>query len=140
MLFNSAVFVFLFLPTTLCGYFFLLNRQNLRRWAIAWLALASAVFYGWFSMRYLALLAVLILLNCVLGAMLSYDFRAGRRRPLLLAFGIALNLAVLGYFKYTNFFVDNANVLFGTKGQAMSLARYCRCADWKRRQILPHVG
>lgn len=112
MLFNSAVFICVFLPVTLVGYY-LLNGQGLRRWAIAWLVFASCVFYGWFSVRYLALLAVLILLNYAIGVMLSRDFRAGRRRPVLLATGIILNLAVLGYFKYTNFFIDNVNVLFG---------------------------
>ncbi len=113
MLFNSAVFILVFLPVTLAGYYFL-NERGLRRWAIAWLVVASAVFYGWFSVPYLAMLAVLILINYVLGVLLSQAFRACRRRPILLALGIAVNLGVLGYFKYTNFFIDDVNMAFGT--------------------------
>ena len=74
----------------------------------------SAVFYGWFSVAYLSLLAVLIVVNYSFGIMLSRDFREGRRRPSLLAAGILLNVAVLGYFKYTNFFLGNLNTLVGT--------------------------
>jgi alginate O-acetyltransferase complex protein AlgI len=113
MLFNSSVFIFVFLPITLGGYY-ALNAFRLDRLAIAWLVVASALFYGWFSVRYLAMLAILVVFNYVMGVLLAQDFQTGRRRPALLAFGIGLNLAVLGYFKYTNFFIDNVNAVFGT--------------------------
>jgi alginate O-acetyltransferase complex protein AlgI len=125
MLFNSATFIFVFLPITLVGYY-ALNALQLDRMAIAWLVLASAVFYAWFSVRYLALLAVLIVFNYLAGVLLARDFHAGRRRPALLAFGIAVNLGVLGYFKYTNFFIHNVNLLFGT--------------DFLMRQIILPIG
>jgi hypothetical protein len=119
-LFNSAVFCFVFLPATLAGYY-IFNGCGLGRWAIAWLVFASAVFYGWFSVPYLGMLAVLILFNYAMGVVLSRDFRAKRQRPALLIAGIAVNVAALGYFKYAGFFVGNANVLFGRK-------LYCRSA------------
>ena len=125
MLFNSAIFIFAFLPITLVVYW-ALNALRLDRAAIAWLVVASAVFYGWFSVRYLAMLAVLIVFNYVMGVLLARDFHSGRRRPAVLAFGIAVNLAVLGYFKYTNFFIDNTNALFGT--------------DFVLRQIILPIG
>jgi alginate O-acetyltransferase complex protein AlgI len=125
MLFNSATFIFVFLPITLVGYY-TLNALRLDRMAIAWLVAASAVFYAWFSIRYLVLLAVLIVFNYLMGVLLARDFQAGRRRPALLAFGIAVNLAVLGYFKYTNFFIHNINALFG--------------ADFLLRQIILPIG
>jgi D-alanyl-lipoteichoic acid acyltransferase DltB (MBOAT superfamily) len=113
VLFNSAVFCFVFLPATLAGYY-IFNGCGLGRWAIAWLVFASAVFYGWFSVPYLGMLAVLILFNYAMGVVLSRDFRAKRQRPALLIAGIAVNVAALGYFKYAGFFVGNANVLFGS--------------------------
>jgi alginate O-acetyltransferase complex protein AlgI len=125
MLFNSAIFIFVFLPITLVVYY-TLNALRLDRAAIVWLVVASAVFYAWFSVRYLALLAVLIVFNYLMGVLLARDFHAGRRRPALLAFGIAINLCVLGYFKYTNFFIDNVNVLFGS--------------DFVLRQIILPIG
>ncbi len=61
MLFNSYPFVFLFLPITLAG-FFALGRQS-RGLAIAWLALASLFFYGWWNPAYVALLLASITFN-----------------------------------------------------------------------------
>jgi alginate O-acetyltransferase complex protein AlgI len=113
VLFNSAIFCFVFLPTTLVGYY-IFNACGLGRWAIAWLISASAVFYGWFSVPYLGMLALLILFNYATGVVLSRNFRAKQQRPALLIAGVAINVAVLGYFKYANFFIDNANTLFGS--------------------------
>ncbi len=113
MLFNSAVFVLAFLPITLIGYFSL-GWLGRRRLVLGWLVVASAFFYAWFSYRLLGLLVLLILFNFSLGFKFGKDFRSGVRSPLLLAFGIAGNLAVLAYFKYTNFLIDNANAVFGT--------------------------
>jgi alginate O-acetyltransferase complex protein AlgI len=113
VLFNSPFFIFVFLPITLIG-FFLLGARGLRRLAIAWLVLASLVFYGWFKPEYLMLLAVLIVFNYFYGIKLSRDHHEGRSTPIALAVGLAVNLAVLAYYKYTNFFIDNANVVFGT--------------------------
>ena len=58
MLFNSEVFVFIFLPITLLG-FFLLGSRGRQRAAVGWLVFASVVFYGWFKSEYLLLLAAL---------------------------------------------------------------------------------
>jgi alginate O-acetyltransferase complex protein AlgI len=113
MLFNSGRFLLVFLPITLI-VFFILGKMERRRLAIAWLVAASMLFYGWFSVRYLALLAVLILVNFWLGQSLARRFRNGKRSPYPLACGIGINLAVLAYFKYANFFVGNVNAAFGT--------------------------
>ena len=113
MLFNSARFVLAFLPVTLV-VFFILGKMERRRLAIAWLVAASMFFYGWFSMRYLAMLMVLILVNFWLGQILARDFRNGKQNPYRLACGIAINLAVLAYFKYANFFIGNVNAGLGT--------------------------
>jgi D-alanyl-lipoteichoic acid acyltransferase DltB (MBOAT superfamily) len=112
MLFNSSVFIFAFLPLTVLGYY-LLNGWGKWRSATAWLVAASAVFYGWFSIPYLAMLVVLTLFNYGVGVALSRDFSEGRQRPALLTAAICVDLAVLAYFKYTNFFIQNANELFG---------------------------
>ena len=112
MLFNSPFFIFIFLPITLIG-FFLLGARSLHRLAIAWLVLASSVFYGWFNAEYLILLAFLIVFNYFCGIKLSRDYHEGRSSPIALALGLAINLGVLAYYKYTNFFIDNANAILG---------------------------
>ena len=113
MLFNSARFVLVFLPVVLV-VFFSLGKVKHRRLAIAWLVAASLFFYGYFSVRYLGLLMVLILINYALGLRFSRDFRDRKQNPYLLAFGIAINLSVLAYFKYANFMIGNVNTVFGT--------------------------
>jgi alginate O-acetyltransferase complex protein AlgI len=113
MLFNSEAFIFVFLPATLAG-FYLLNRPATRRLAVGWLVLASAVFYAWFSVKYLLVLALLIIFNFIYGAKLARAHAAGRQNPLELAVGLAVNLAILAYFKYTNFVIFNLNVAFNT--------------------------
>lgn len=113
MLFNSYAFLFAFLPVVLV-VFFTLGRRN-HRWASAWLAAASVFFYGWWNPAYVGLLLASILFNYSVGYSLA---RASGKpaqpgRKLLLACGIAGNLALLGYFKYANFFVSNLNLLVG---------------------------
>ena len=109
MLFNSYAFLLGFFPVTFC-VFFLLGRRS-HEWAAAWLGLASLFFYGYWSVAALPLLVGSICVNYWFGLRLTP--RAGvtdtaRRRRLLAA--LIVNLAVLGYFKYVNFFIDNANL------------------------------
>jgi alginate O-acetyltransferase complex protein AlgI len=102
MLFNSYTFIFAFLPLTLAGYF-VLGRFSARA-AGLWLVLASFFFYGWWDARYVWLLLGSAIFNFAMGAALA-------RKPstALLSFAVAANLALLGYYKYANFFIDTAN-------------------------------
>jgi alginate O-acetyltransferase complex protein AlgI len=120
MLFNSELFVGLFLPIT-TAVFLILGTMELRRFAIAWLVLASCIFYGWFRVEYLALLLALIVINYAIGIRLARDYRTQRQRPALAAAGVLINVAVLAYFKYTNFVIENANTLVGTSFVAQKI-------------------
>ncbi|MBC8479548.1 MAG: MBOAT family protein, partial [FCB group bacterium] len=106
MLFNSTEFIFVFLPVTLFLFFFL-GSQLHQRAAVAWLVLASLFYYSWWNPIYLWLLVFSILFNFSTGRLLSSRLRS----KLFLSLGVAVNLALLGYFKYANFFVDNINGL-----------------------------
>lgn len=107
MLFNSFVFIGCFLPLVLAG-FLLLARGGHHRLTAAWLTAASLFFYGWWNPRYVPLLIASMVFNYLVGGVLA-------RRPTksLLILGIAANLALLGYFKYTGFAVATADQLFG---------------------------
>ena len=61
------------------------------------------------------MLIVLVLFNYAVGIALSRGFHAGRKLPGLLAFGIVVDLAILAYFKYATFLLDNANIVLGTE-------------------------
>lgn len=107
MLFNSYEFIFLFLPIILCGYF-MLNRQS-SEWGHYWLVLASLFFYGYWNPAYLGLIGFSICVNFCFGRYFIY----GKNTKIPLCLGIIFNIALLGYYKYTDFFITNINQLFG---------------------------
>lgn len=114
MLFNSYEFLFAFLPLTVLAYFVI--ARNGREPAITWLVLASLFFYGWWNPVYLLLLVGSMLVNYRLGRALSATAnRAGNHGRLLLAGGVALNLALIAYFKYAGFAAGTINAVAGTQ-------------------------
>ena len=93
MLFNSYVFIFLFLPVTLL-LFSGLGRLGCQRAAIGWMVAASLFFYGWWDPRYLWLISGSIVFNYLAGEGLSR--RAGTPAgKLWLAGAVGTNLTVL---------------------------------------------
>ncbi|MDU9047595.1 MAG: MBOAT family protein [Candidatus Electrothrix sp. Rat3] len=120
MLFNSPVYLFLFLPCTVFVYF-LLNRFRFAQAATAWLVLASLFFYRYWNASYLLILITSILVNFALGTMLrktgkksnpAKRYRVAHKTVLFT--GVFFNIALLGYYKYTDFFFENANQLLHT--------------------------
>lgn len=111
MLFNSAIFIIIFLPVTLVGYFLLAGR-GLKLASIAWLLLTSLFFYGYWKPVYLILLLVSILGNYYFGKAISNSPQGSKQAKLLLGCGIAMNLASIAYYKYAGFFVKSINSLF----------------------------
>ncbi len=113
MLFNSYEYIFLFLPITIAGFFFLGSRVH-HKVAVAWLVGASLFFYGWWNPAYVSLIMGSIIFNYAVGFQLKNSRKAPNFRKGMLIFGIAMNLCLIGYFKYANFFVGNLNFTFGT--------------------------
>ncbi|WP_066959587.1 MBOAT family protein [Microbulbifer sp. Q7] len=99
MLFNSITFILIFLPSVLVGYY-ILRHVTLFRFALAWLSLASLFFYAWWNPLYLALLLSSIVLNFMLGKIIT----CSDRPKLFLIIGIIGNLAAIGFYKYLGFF------------------------------------
>lgn len=108
MLFNSYLYIFLFLPVVYGGFLWL-TRVTSYKWVVAWLVSASLFFYGWWNPVYLILLSGSILVNFGFGHTLQRMGGAGRK-PVLIA-GIIFNVGLLAYFKYANFFVDTVETL-----------------------------
>lgn len=112
MLFNTYTFIFVFLPITAIIYF-VLGRLRLTIAAKCWLAAASIFFYGYWDYRYVPLIIASIGFNYsigrLLGARSSEDIVriAGRRRRAVLTAGVAINLLLLAYYKYADFFLQN---------------------------------
>ena len=118
MLFSTPEFILLYLPIVFFVYFFL-NRQRFILAAKIWLVIASLFFYAYWNIAYVPLLLGSIIFNFVLGRSLSTQSLDSVFAPTLISrrtlliISIAANLALLGYYKYTNFFIDNLNIAFG---------------------------
>lgn len=113
MLFNSPQFLFLFLPILLLCFFWLGHYSH--RLAATWLTAGSLFFYAWWNPAYLGLLLTSIVFNYLVGYALARSNDIGsRHRKRLLALGVISNLALLGYFKYANFFIGTLNESLGT--------------------------
>lgn len=118
MLFNSYVFMLAFLPLTLLIYFALGRLPERLPLNKLFLVLASFVFYGYNNPSYVPIIAGSILVNYALSQLMLFPETArvwGRRavRLPLMLLGLALNLGVLFYFKYHDFFCENLNSAFG---------------------------
>jgi len=107
VLFNSYGFIFLFVPIVAVG-FFLFARIG-TQWAATWLVAASYFFYAYWNPKYLILLLISIAINYEIGTAIAKRVADGRRATArtILVWGIVFDLALLGYFKYAGFFVEN---------------------------------
>lgn len=114
MLFNSYLFIFLFLPITLLIYF-ILNRTRMIVAAKSWLILCSLFFYSYWNVVYLPIILCSILFNYSIGNTLGKRRGTASFRKNVLCLGVAANLLLLGYFKYADFFVWNIHVFFHMK-------------------------
>jgi alginate O-acetyltransferase complex protein AlgI len=114
VLFNSAIFVFLYLPIVWIGYV-VAQRLPWARAGIAWLGLASVFFYGWWNPAFVPLLLASIVVNYGVGRLLDpavWNARE-RSRKLLLGAAVAANLTALGYYKYANLLSSSIGSLTG---------------------------
>jgi D-alanyl-lipoteichoic acid acyltransferase DltB (MBOAT superfamily) len=97
VLFNTKVFVLVFLPGALVGYF-LLGWCN-RRLSLVWVLVCSWFFYAWWNPVFLLLLLASVLVNYGFGLVLQTTSSPGR----WLTIGVMLNLASIAFFKYAGF-------------------------------------
>ncbi|MGB4910583.1 MAG: MBOAT family protein [Candidatus Dechloromonas phosphoritropha] len=112
MLFNSYTFLLAFLPVTVLG-FFLVGRFGKAAGA-GWLAACSLFFYAWWDYRYLILLLASICANYLAGSYITQHAASTKGRRAL-AIAVTANLALLGYYKYADFFLSSANTILGTE-------------------------
>lgn len=113
MLFHSFQYVFLFLPLSVGGYF-LLGRLPFV-WAKLWLLIGSLTFYGYHNPRSIPLFLASMGINYLLVRAVANrreKAEGSRGAILLVRYGVALNIAFLGYFKYCHFFLENFNGVF----------------------------
>lgn len=109
MLYNSYEFILAFLPVTFCVYF-LLNRSHKVEAGKVFLVLSSLFFYGYWNPIYIPLILTSMTVNYLIGQRLG----KGEGKKSTLWAGVLFNVGLLGYFKYSDFFLANVNWVFGT--------------------------
>ena len=117
MQYNTYIFIFLFMPICLAVYF-LLNRvhEKAGKILLVLLSLAFYVFSGWVSF---SIFAVSIILNYLAALLIN---KTGKRKKVLLAVPIIVNVGLLYYYKYFNFTVANLNSILNTSIEFRSMA------------------
>lgn len=117
MQFNSYIFILLYLPIVVIGYF--LSNRISTPFGKIWLTIGSVVFY-WYGGRVNAtvILAASIAINLVLAQIMA---RYNKYRGIFLTIALVSNVALLFYYKYVNFFLSNWNQIFGTEHSLLNL-------------------
>ncbi len=112
MLFNSYIFIFLFLPLALAGYF-ILNNIGKYKLSNFFLLVMSLWFYGYFNPYYLWIICASIIGNYIFSRLINHYTGHMVKRAVTIA-GIAANIVLIFYFKYLDFFIENVNMVFGS--------------------------
>jgi alginate O-acetyltransferase complex protein AlgI len=108
MVFSSVTFLFFFLPVCLTGYYLLPFR--LRN---GWLLLSSLVFYTWGGGALVVLLIISTVVDYAMGWVVASGLASGSRARIRAGVtgSVLVNIALLSYFKYANFIVEQLNSL-----------------------------
>ena len=112
MAFSSLIFIFFFLPIFLSSYY-LVPRRHKNGVALVW----SLLFYAWGAPKVVFLLIIFSYLDYRISLLFEYFKNYPQRRKWVLAVSIFANVSLLGYFKYSNFFVHEVNNLLALFGQ-----------------------
>lgn len=112
MLFNSYNFIFLFLPIALIGYY-ACNLYKQFEMGKLWLTLMSLWFYGYFNPSYLLIIFASVLINYSIYLGILHVRDKHKYKKAILLVGVLINVGLISYYKYYDFYIDNINQLFG---------------------------
>lgn len=110
MVFSSYIFIFAFLPIVIIIYY-LLSLVNNSLYQRIFLVAASLFFYGYYNVKYLMLIIISMVLNYGFAIMIQKSPKG--KDKFFLGLGVIFNVALIGYYKYYDFFIENINALFG---------------------------
>jgi alginate O-acetyltransferase complex protein AlgI len=116
MLFSSLVFLFVFLPSVLFIYY--ISPSKLKNFV---LLAFSLFFYGYGEPKSLVIMIFSITLNYILGLLVDRFRDSKTKAYIILTMTAVGNLAVIGYYKYTDFFIENFNALFGLSTSLLNI-------------------
>ncbi|NHB33000.1 MBOAT family protein [Helicobacter pylori] len=118
LLFNTPLFIFAFLPVVFLGYFILQAYAKNPLFPKLWLVLASLFFYAFWNVKYLPLLVGSIIFNYFVALKIT---QPNAYKKLWLILGLIANVSLLGFFKYTDFFLTNFNLIWKSHFETLHL-------------------
>lgn len=117
MVFSSTIFLCVYLPLVLLGYYICPKKgKNL------FLLIVSLVFYAWGEPKYVFLMIFSILINYVFGLLMDKHRENKKRLKLMLVLSVVIDLGLLSVFKYTDFIITNINSIFNTGFDLLNIA------------------
>ncbi len=117
MVFSSTIFLCVYLPLVLLGYYICPKKgRNL------FLLIVSLVFYAWGEPKYVFLMIFSILVNYIFGRLMDKNRGRQKRMKLLLVLSVVIDLGLLSVFKYTDFIITNVNAIFGASFDLLNIA------------------
>lgn len=117
MVFSSTIFLCVYLPLVLLGYYICPKKgRNL------FLLIASLVFYAWGEPKYVFLMIFSILVNYIFGRLMDKNRGRQKRMKLLLVLSVVIDIGLLSVFKYTDFIITNVNAIFGSSFDLLNIA------------------
>lgn len=117
MVFSSTIFLCVYLPLVLLGYYICPKKgRNL------FLLIVSLVFYAWGEPKYVFLMIFSILVNYIFGRLMDKHRENKKRLKLMLVLSVVIDLGLLSVFKYTDFIITNVNAIFGANFDLLNIA------------------
>lgn len=117
MVFSSTIFLCVYLPLVLLGYYICPKKgRNL------FLLIVSLVFYAWGEPKYVFLMIFSILVNYIFGRLMDKHRENKKRLKLMLVLSVVIDLGLLSVFKYTDFIITNVNAIFSANFDLLNIA------------------
>lgn len=117
MVFSSTIFLCVYLPLVLLGYYICPKKgRNL------FLLIVSLVFYAWGEPKYVFLMIFSILVNYIFGRLMDKNRGRQKRMKLMLVLSVVIDIGLLSVFKYTDFVITNINAIFGSSFDLLNIA------------------
>jgi D-alanyl-lipoteichoic acid acyltransferase DltB (MBOAT superfamily) len=123
MLFNSLEYILFFLPAVLCLYYICKKFSN-NFFAILWIVCSSLFFYSYWNHDYLILIAFSIVFNYLLGFKVLAKMCKNKSilfKKLTLCSGLIVNIAILSYYKYAEFILDNIRFFYNNNYELVDI-------------------
>ena len=119
MIFSSIIFLFAFFPIFFLILYWIPTQKI--RWQNIWILLASLFFYAWGAGKFFFIVIGTLVVDYILG---GWIIKKRKYTKLFVALDVMMNIAILIYFKYFNFFLDNTNAIIAGLGkQPLSFTR-----------------